>query len=109
MLLLLVPYPDTLSKKCWDRLSGKSLEKEDVTLADPDVSNAAGQGRYRTAEASDCLAFLQVFFEENSQYYPNSHLKYLTTMWPLPEVYIFLQKEHHSAMGVDKVLTTALA
>ena len=82
----------TLSKNCWDGLTSKSLEKEDVTLADPDVSNAAGQGRYRTAEASDCLAFLQVFFEENSQYYPNSHLKYLTTMWPLPEVYIFYKK-----------------
>jgi hypothetical protein len=79
----------TLSKKCWDRLTRISLDNLDVTLANTSFENALGQGRFSSASATDCLSFLRVFLDENAQPYPNSHLKYLTTMWPVSQVYLF--------------------
>ena len=70
----------TISKKIWDRLTAISLDNQDIMLTKKKFDNEQGGGGYRTLAASECVTLLRSFFEGNSQYYPMSRLKYLTTI-----------------------------
>jgi hypothetical protein len=93
-----------MSKKFWDRATKISLERHDVLLTNTTFGNANGGGRYKTLAATECVSFLEGFLEENAQPYPNSKVKYLTTMWPVSEVYLFYRKNTREPHVSEKYL-----